>query len=68
MPNVYDMDEMAVWSDMVSSSAADKTGSKCHVWVSLTDQGRGKKLRPFIVLKGAKREIQCRIRNFMENV
>ena len=24
MPNVYDMDEMAVWSDMVSSSAADK--------------------------------------------
>lgn len=67
--NIYAMDETPVWSDMVSSSTVDKTGSKTvtlkstgheksRVSVCLTAQGSGKKMKPFIVFKEAKRDVE----------
>ena len=61
------MDETAVWSDMVSATTVNKTGAKdvplkstgrekVRVSVCLTAKADGKKLKPFIVFAGAKRE------------
>lgn len=36
MPKIYNMNEMAIWSDMVSSSTVDKTGPRKSI-----------KLKPF---------------------
>lgn len=64
MPNAYDMHEMSAWMKMVSSPAVDKTGSKCHAWVCLTVQGKGRKLRPLIVFKGANQHVQMLNKEF----
>lgn len=67
--SIYAMDETPVWSDMVSSSTVEKTGSKGvtkkstghekrRVTACLTAQASGKKMKPFIVFKGAKREVE----------
>ena len=61
------MDETAVWNDMVSNTIIQNIGSKevnikstghdkVCVSVCLTGKADGTRLKPFIVLKGAKRE------------
>ena len=61
------MDETTVWGDMVSATTVNKTGAKdvplestghekVRVSVCLTAKADGKKLKPFIVFAGAKRE------------
>ena len=69
MNNIYAMDETPVWCDMVSTSTVDKTGSK-HVHLKTTGhkkscvlvcamaKGNREKMKPFIVFKGAKREVE----------
>ena len=75
MGNIYAMDETPVWSNMASSSTVDKTGSKTGplkstghkkscVSVRLTAQGNGKKLKPFTMFKGAKREVEMLNKEF----
>ena len=65
--SIIAMDETPVWSDMVSSTTADKSGTKdvplkttghekVRVSVCLAARGDGTKLKPFIVFAGAKRE------------
>ena len=62
------MDEMPVWSDMVSQTTVDHVGKrtitmkitgheKCCVSVCLAEKAYGTKLKPFVVFKGAKREV-----------
>lgn len=69
MNNIYAMDETPVWLDMVSSTTIESTGSKTvtlkstgheksRVSVCLTAKANGEKLKPFIVFKGAKREVE----------
>ena len=66
--NIIAMDETPVWSDMVSSTTLDKIGTKtitmkttghekCRVTVCLSAKADGTKMKPFIVFKGAKREV-----------
>ena len=61
------MDESAVWADMVAGTTVEKTGKKeialkstghekVRASVCLAAQANGKKLKPFIVFAGAKRE------------
>ena len=61
------MDETPVWSDMISDTTIDITGSKTvtakstgheksRVSVCLAAKADGTKLPPMIVFKGAKRE------------
>ena len=65
--NVIAMDETAVWADMVAETTVEKTGKKeialkttghekVRVTVCLAAQANGKKLKPFILFGGAKRE------------
>ena len=65
--NIIAMDDAPVWSDMVSDTTVDKTGTcsvtmksadheKCRVSVCLTAKTDGIKLKPFIVFKNAKRQ------------
>ena len=65
---IYAMDETPVWQDMVGTTTVSKVGSqdvglkstgheKAHVSVYLTARADGTKLKPFIVFKGAKREV-----------
>ena len=62
------MDETAVWSDMVGNATIHSTGAKevalkstgnekVRVSVCLTSKTDGTKMNPFIVFKGAKREL-----------
>ena len=53
MPKIYNMNEMAIWSDMVSPSTVDKTGSRKSI-----------KLKPFT----PNEKLKCWISNFTENV
>ena len=73
--NIYAMDETPVWCDMVSTSTVDKTGSKnvhlkstghekSRVTVCLTAKASGEKMKPFIVFKGAKREVEALNKEF----
>lgn len=63
------MDETPIWCDMISTSTVDKAGSKSvnlkstgheksRISVCLTAKSNGEKLKPFIVFKGAKREVE----------
>ena len=65
---MYAMDETPVWQDMVVTTTVSKVGSqdvvlkstgheKARVSVCLTARADGTKLKPFIVFKGAKREV-----------
>ena len=65
--NIIAMDETAVWADMVTETTVDRIGQKeialkssghekVGVTVCLAAQADGKKLKPFIVFGGAKRE------------
>ena len=62
------MEETAVWSDMVGNTTINSTGAKevalkstgnekVRVSVCLTAKADGTKMNPFIVFKGAKREL-----------
>ena len=64
---VVAMEETAVWQDMLSSAIADNVGKKSirlkttghknsKISVYLTAKGKGRKLKPFIVFPGGKRE------------
>ena len=66
--NIYAMDETPVWSDMVGTTTVTRKGSsevvlksigheKARVSVCLTAKADGTKMKPFIVFKGAKREV-----------
>ena len=66
--SIIAMDEMPVWSDMVSETTIDTTGKKTvtlkstghqksRVSVCLAAKDDGTKLKPFIVFKQAKREV-----------
>ena len=63
------MDETPVWDDMVSDTTDDKVGAtsvnlkttgheKVMVTVCLSARADGTKLKPFIVFRGAKRELK----------
>ena len=65
--DIIAMDETPVWSDMVSNTTVEKTGSqevnmkstghdKVRVSVCLAGKADGTRLKPLIVFKGAKRE------------
>ena len=67
--DIIAMNETPVWKDMVSNNTVEKTGSKevpmkstghdkVCVSVCLTGKSNGTRLKPFIVFKGAKREIK----------
>ena len=62
------MDETPVWQDMVGTTTVTKQGSKdvvlkptghekARVSVCLTARAAGQKMKPFIVFKGAKRDV-----------
>ena len=65
------MDETPVWNDMVSETTVDTTGKKTgqtlkttgheksRVSVCLAAKPDGTKLKPMIVFKGAKREVEA---------
>ena len=66
--NIIAMDETPVWSDMVSQTTVDRVGKrtitmkttgheKSCVSVCLAAKVDGTKLKPFVVFKGAKREV-----------
>ena len=61
------MDEMSVWSNMVSKTAIDKQGAKsiclkttghgkCMVSLCLAAKADGTKLKPFLISRAADRE------------
>ena len=65
---IYAMDETPVWQDMVGTTTVSKVGrqdvvlkstghEKARVSVCLTARTDGTKFKPFIVFKGAKREV-----------
>ena len=69
------MDEMPAWDNMVSNTSVDVRGAKsvclkttghekCMVSVCLAVKADGSKLKPFIVLKGAKRESKALDKEF----
>ena len=75
LEDIYAMDETPVWSDMVSNSTVEKVGAKTvtmkstgheksRVSVCLTAKGDGVKLKPFIVFKGAKRDVEALNKEF----
>ena len=62
-------DPMAVWNDMISNTTDEKRGvhsvnlkttghEKSKITVCLTATADGRKNKPFIVFKGAKREVK----------
>ena len=66
--DIIAMDETAVWFDMLSSTTVDKRGAKSvalkttgheksHLTVILAAKADGTKLKPYIVFKGAVREV-----------
>ena len=66
---IYAMDETPVWQDIVGTTTVPKVGSqdvvlkstgheKARVSVCLTARADWTKLKPFIVFKGAKREVE----------
>ena len=68
--SIIAMDETPVWSDMVSTTTVDKSGTKdvplkttghekVRVSVCLAARGDGTKLKPFVVFAGAKREAKA---------
>ncbi|KAG7269084.1 hypothetical protein CRUP_002942 [Coryphaenoides rupestris] len=68
--DIIAMDETAVWFDMVSPSTVDKRGAKSvalkttgreksHLTVVLAAKADGTKLKPYIVFKGAKRDVKA---------
>ena len=67
--DIIAFDETSVWADMVSSTTIDVTGTKTislkttghekyRVTMGLAAKRDGTKLKPFIVFKGAKREVE----------
>ena len=73
--NIIAMDETPVWADMVSNTTLEKTGTKtvtmkstghekCRVSVCLSARADGSKMKPFIVFKGAKREVNEMAKEF----
>ena len=73
--NIIAMDETPVWADMVSNTTLEKTGTKtvtmkstghekCRVSVCLSARADGSKMKPFIVVKGAKREVNEMAKEF----
>ena len=73
--NIIAMDETPVWSDMVSNTTIDVTGvktvtlkttghEKCRVSVCFSAKADGTKLKPMIVFKGAKREVDILAKEF----
>ncbi|KAG7255433.1 hypothetical protein CRUP_038017 [Coryphaenoides rupestris] len=68
--DIIAMDETAVWFAMVSPSTIDKRGAKSvalkttghkksHLTVVLAAKADGTKLKPYIVFKGAKRDVKA---------
>ena len=68
--DIIAMDETAVWFDMVSPTTIDAVGTKSvslkttgheksHLTVVLAAKADGTKLKPFIVFKGAIREVKA---------
>ena len=68
LADIIAMDETPVWSDMVSCTTIERKGmktitmkttghEKCRVTVCLSARANGTKMKPFIVFKGAKREV-----------
>lgn len=73
--DIIAMDETPVWADMVSETTVDVTGTKTvtvktsgheksRVSVCLTAKADGTKLKPMIVFKGAKREVDSLNKEF----
>ena len=67
--DIIAFDETPIWADMVSETMVDVTGTKkismktighkkCRVTVGLAAKGDGTKLKPFIVFKGGKRDVE----------
>ena len=66
--NIIAMDETPVWCNMISETTVDKSGKKTvtlkttgheksRVSVVLAEKADGTKLKPMVVIKGAKREV-----------
>ena len=73
--DIIAMDETPVWCDMISETTIDKTGKKsitlkttghekARVSVCLAAKADGTKLKPMVVLKGAKREVAALSQEF----
>ena len=73
--DIYAMDETPVWSDMITSSTVEQVGKKTvtmkstgheksRISVCLTAKGDGTKLKPFIVFKGGKRDVDALNKEF----
>ena len=69
LSDIIAFDETTIWADMVSETTVDVTGTKtismkttghekCRVTVGLAAKGDGTKFKPFIVLKGGKRDVE----------
>ena len=67
--DIIAFDETPIWADMVSDTTVDVVGKKtvsmkstghekCRVTVGLAAKGDGTKLKPFIVFKGGKRDVE----------
>ena len=67
--DIIAFDETPVWADMVSNATVDVVGKKTvsmkttghekyHVTVGLVAKGDGTKLKPFIIFKGGKRNVE----------
>ena len=67
--DIIAFDETPVWVDMVSNTTVDVVGKKtvsmkttghekCRVTTGLAAKGDGTKLKPFIVFKGGKRDVE----------
>ena len=69
LSNIIAMDETAVWNHMISNTTVEKRGAhsvnltttgneKSKITVCLTATADGRKNKPFIVFKGAEREVK----------
>ena len=69
LSNIIAMDETAVWNDMISNTTVEKRGAhsvnlkttgheKSKITICLTATADGRKKKPLIVFKGAKREVK----------
>ena len=67
--DIIAFDETPVWADIVSNTTVDVVGKKtvsmkttghekCRVTAGLAAKGDGTKLKPFIVFKGGKRDVE----------
>ena len=67
--DIIAFDETPVWADMVFNTTVDVVGKKtvsmkttghekCRVTVGLAAKGNGTKVKPFIVFKGGKRDVE----------